>query len=78
MKGLTYSQLFLYSNAVTTFMRIQTYNSNVSTLRALGDSSKSYYQFSTTIEFETYSMGQRILVQNDRLNASNYESVQQN
>ena len=78
MKGLTHLQFSTYSSATYVFERIQSINSNVSTLRSAGDKSVRYYQFQTADEQAMYTMGQRLLIQNDPDNASSYFSVQKN
>ena len=65
MKGLTYMQLLTYSNATNIYQRVESYNSNVSTLRASGDTSKTYYTFNSSEEESKYKLGRFLLIQND-------------
>lgn len=52
------SQKLIYQNAWTTFGRIQIYNSNVSTLRSLGNTSLTYYTYTSYSEREAFRNGQ--------------------
>ena len=74
MKGLTYSQLTWYMEAVRTFRRVEEYNHNVVRLRATG-LQVSYYTFVTMEEANAYTLGRFILVQNDPTNANLYIPV---
>ena len=74
MNGLTNAQYILYSQAQSTFLRIQAYDANIRTLRLAGNKSLSYYIFGEG-EQSLYTMGQRLLIQNDPTNSSNYQSV---
>ena len=75
MQGLTYSQLLKYSYAVSTFKRIESYNTITATKRAAGDLSQSYYKFVSQTEEATYLQGLFLLVQNDPA-YTNYKPVQ--
>ena len=66
MKGLTYAQYIEYKTAIATYTKVESYNSNVSTLRGLGSgSSLSYYEFPTSQEETIYSLGLMLLIQNN-------------
>lgn len=58
IQSLTYAQLRDYTKSWETFKRVESYNSNVSTLRANGDNSLVYYQFPTTNDYSLYRKGQ--------------------
>lgn len=75
MKGLTYSQLLKYSNAVSVFKRVEAYNTKVVSLHLSGDTTQSYYEFVNSDEKSQYTLGLFLLVQND-LNYANYVPVQ--
>lgn len=62
-KFLTFAQKTEYQDAWNIFNRVQTYNSNVSTLRAGGDTSLSYYQFISNQEKTKCIKGQYLHVQ---------------
>lgn len=51
------SQLLKYNASWQTFNRVQAYNSNISTLRAGGQSNLSYYQFLTNQEKDQFVRG---------------------
>ena len=55
---LNQSQKLIYQQAWATFDRIQGYNSNVSTLRGLGDTSLTYYTYVSYSERESFRIGQ--------------------
>ena len=65
MNGLSYSQYMEYKHAVATYNKVESYNSNVSTLRGSGSSSVSYYDFQTNQEQTIYSLGLMLLIQNN-------------
>ena len=65
MTGLTYSQYMEYKTAINTYIRVENYNSNVSTIRGTGQSSLSYYEFSSNQEQTIYTLGLMILIQNN-------------
>ena len=71
MKALSNNQYAMYSNAQNTFMRIRSYDFNISTARRNGNTSLSYYEYKEG-ERALYIMGQRLMIQNDPLNAANY------
>lgn len=73
---LSQSQLSTYKNSVNTFNRIQGYNSNVSTLRSQGDLTRSYYQFITSQEKNSYTQGLFLLTQS--YGSGNIVVVQEN
>jgi hypothetical protein len=78
MKGLTFTQYRIYSNATSIFTRVQAFNANVSTLRGLGNDKISYYQFGSAVEREAFIQGQMLLIQNDPTNAARYATIPQN
>jgi hypothetical protein len=78
MKGLTFTQYQIYSNATAIFTRIQAYNANISTLRGNGDIEATYYQFGSAVEKTAFTMGQALLIQNDPTNAARYATIPQN
>jgi hypothetical protein len=78
MRGLTFMQYRDYSEAVNIFRTVEAYNSNVSTIRGNGNLGVSYYIFNSSEDETKYKQGQFILVQNDPLNANNYNPVQKN
>jgi len=79
MVGLTNNQYILYSQAQSTFMRIYNYNLDIVTQRydkvnkvyRPGYNSISYYVFKEG-EQQLYKIGQRLMIQNDPVNAVNY------
>ncbi len=79
MKALTNNQYVFYSNAQNTFMRIYKYDLSILSQRydlvnkvyRPGYSSISYYTFKEG-EQQLYKMGQRLMIQNDPVNAANY------
>jgi hypothetical protein len=75
MKGLTYRQLLTYSNATSTFKRVEAYNANIFALRSAGDSSQQYYVFKDSTEEAVYTQGRFLLAQNDPA-YSNYTPIQ--
>jgi hypothetical protein len=62
-----------YQQYWNTFNRIQTYNSNVSTLRSAGDKGKDYYTFANYDEFSSFIQGHYLHVQ--RYPNSNWATV---
>lgn len=78
MRGLTFMQYRDYSEAVNIFRTVEAYNANVSTIRGNGNLGVSYYIFNSSEDETKYKQGQFILVQNDPLNANNYNPVQKN
>ena len=77
MKAMTTSQLKQYSEAQTTFLRINTYNQEIQTRRLAGDISATYYVFKDSNERNVYIQGRFLLIQNDPTNAAKYRVVQQ-
>jgi hypothetical protein len=73
---LSQSQLKYYRTSVQTFNRIQSYNSNISTLRSRGNLTASYYQFLTSEEKNNYTKGLFLLTQS--YGSGNIQVVQQN
>lgn len=73
--GQVQRQQYLY--AWDTFNRIQTYNSNVSTLRATGSYPMlSYYQYTSMVEKNTFTTGQ--FLHQQRYPNSNWNPVPNN
>lgn len=70
MEGLTNTEYLTYSNAVYIFHKVEAYNLNVSTLRAAGNKSLSYYTFQSSTEKTSYTQGRMLLIQNDPVNAA--------
>jgi hypothetical protein len=70
------SQFLKYRTAWFTFNRVQTFNSNVSTLRAAGETNLSYYQFLTNQEKNNFQIGRFLHVQS--YPNSNWDLVQEN
>ena len=60
---LNQSQKLIYQQAWSTFDRIQGYNSNVSTLHSLGNTSLTYYTFVSYSERESFRNGQYLHAQ---------------
>jgi len=75
MKGLTNSQLLQYSNATSTYQRIQAFNLLIRNKRIAGNKGVSYYVFANATEQTLYRQGQFLLVQNDPINAASYAEV---
>jgi len=73
---LSQSQLKYYRTSVQTFNRVQSYNSNISTLRSRGNLTASYYQFLTSEEKNNYTKGLFLLTQS--YGSGNIQVVQQN
>ena len=73
---LSQSQLSSYKTNVQTFNRIQTYNSNISTLRSQGDLTRSYYQFISSQEKNQFTQGLFLLTQS--YGSGNIVVVQEN
>jgi hypothetical protein len=78
MKALTFTQFRTYSTAINTFNTVQSYNSNVSTLRFAGNKSLSYYTFASSTEETNFILGNMLLLQNDPSNSNLYVPVQKN
>jgi hypothetical protein len=70
------SQLLKYKTAWDTFNRVQAYNSNISTLRAGGQTDLSYYQFLTNQEKNAFNVGRLLHFQSFPNN--NWPLVQEN
>jgi hypothetical protein len=77
MKAMTSSQLYQYSEAEATFLRVNTYNQGIQTRRLAGDISATYYVFKDSNERNVYIQGRFLLIQNDPTNAAQYRVVQQ-
>ena len=69
MTGLTNKQVLLYSQAQSTFLRIQAYDAEIRIKRIAGNKSLPYYAFEQG-EQALYNMGQSLLYQNDPVNAA--------
>ena len=52
-----------YKHAAATYTKVETYNSNVSTMRGNGGTSVTYYEFPTCQEQVQYKLGLFILTQ---------------
>ena len=65
MKGLTFTQYNDYKQAIGTYNRVETFNSNVSTMRGNGQTSMIYYEFVSYQEQSDYKIGLYILTQNN-------------
>ena len=76
LRGLTPVQFRLYKDAWNTYNRVQSYNSNISTLRSGGAKFLNYYQFVDMVEKNQYTRGQQLHVQVYPL--SNWASVPPN
>ena len=76
MKALTNSQRIHYINAQSTFFRIQDYNRYVRGQRIAGNKTLAYYVFKEG-EQGLYTLGQRLLYQNDTVGATQgrYNSI---
>jgi hypothetical protein len=76
--SLNNSQSLKYQFAWNTFRRIQSFNSNVSTLHKAGTSNNTllYYTFASYDERNNFNIGQALHTQ--RYPNSNWNSVQQN
>lgn len=75
-KFLTPSQKLEYNTSLAIFDYVQSYNSNVSTLRAAGNLTLSYYQFPSTQEKTKFTQGRFLKVQS--YPNSNWAPVQEN
>ena len=62
-KFMYFSQSQEYRNAAKFYQQVQAFNSNISTLRADGNVTLSYYQFPTQEQKAQYNTGRFILVQ---------------
>jgi|LauGreDrversion4_2_1035121.scaffolds.fasta_scaffold278178_4 hypothetical protein len=58
--GLTYNQKNEYSMAWNTFNRVQLFDSNVSTVRAAGNTTIQYYRFPTNSERYLFTEGRSL------------------
>jgi len=76
MKALAHSQRLQYSQAISTFNRIQAYNQNVLSQFRAGNTSLSYYVFTSNTEKTLFTIGQYLLIQNDPTNEAKYQLVQ--
>ena len=70
------SQKLIYKEAWENYNRIQSYNSNVSTLRSQGDLTGQYYMYISYKERESFRQGQFLHTQ--VYPNSNWSSVQEN
>ena len=70
------SQKLIYNQAWDNYNRIQTLNSNVSTLHSKGDLSVKYYTFVSYSEMESFRQGQSLHTQ--VYPNSNWSTVQEN
>lgn len=65
-----------YQDDWNTYNRIQTVNSNISTLRSIGDKAQNYYTYSSYDELIAFQLGQYLHVQ--RYPNSNWNAVPKN
>jgi hypothetical protein len=70
------SQKIIYQNAWNTYNRIQSFNSNVSTIHSSGNYRLQYYTFISYAERESFRQGQYLHYQ--RYPNSNWSSVEEN
>lgn len=70
---VTFSAKLLYQNQWDTYNRIQAYNLNVSTVRAAGDKSVQYYNYTNYDESTAFTNGQFLHVK--RYPNSNWSAV---
>jgi hypothetical protein len=75
-KWLFQSQKLEYQQSFALFGKVQNFNSNISTLRAAGDSNLSYYQFANTEEKTRFLQGRFLHIQ--AYPGSNFPVVEQN
>lgn len=75
---LNFQQNQLYKTAWDTFNRIQTYDSNISTLRFQGVPNLYYYNFSNYTEKALYSQGQFLHYKSIPYLSTLWVSVQRN
>jgi hypothetical protein len=75
-KFLTFSQKTNYYQAYRFFDEVQDYNSNVSTLRAGGQSNLTYYQFLFNTDKTKFIQGRLLHIQS--YPNSNWDLVQEN
>lgn len=76
-KFMYFSQSQDYKKAATYYQQVQAFNSNVSTLRAEGQSNLTYYQFPTQEKRAEYNTGRFLLVQSYPGNRNLFNPVQQ-
>jgi hypothetical protein len=77
-KFLYDSQFLKYKRSSYFFQQIQSFNSNVSTLRFQGQTTLSYYQFPTATQKEQYDRGRSLLIQSYPGLSNSFLPVQQN
>jgi hypothetical protein len=75
-KGLSFGTAMQYKTDWNTFERIQDYNSNVSTSRALGSTGQTYYIYRSGDEKISFTNGQNLHYR--RYPDSNWNAVQKN
>jgi hypothetical protein len=75
-KFLTFGQKTEYQRAWQIFNNVQTYNSNVSTLRSAGQTTLTYFQFISGEEKTKFLQGRFLHIQ--AYPNSNWDFVQQN
>ena len=76
LQGLTLSQYTEYKYAVATYLKVEAFNSNISTLRSAGNLGLSYYDFHTYDEDYKYKLGLMLLIQTNP--NSTFTQVQKN
>ncbi len=77
-KFLYDSQFQKYKQSTQYFQQVQAFNSNVSTLRAQGQTTLSYYQFPTATQKDKYSRGRFLLVESYPGQSNLFNPVEQN
>lgn len=63
LKSLTFSQYAEYKYAIGIYLKVEAFNSNVSTLRDTGNTGIPYYNFVSYKEENSYTLGQMLLIQ---------------
>jgi hypothetical protein len=76
--GLSFAQNLEYRKAWNTFNRIQTYNSNVSTLIHQGATNQHYYNYNTYVEKAEFTRGQLLHLQAYPFYSTLWYSVEKN
>jgi len=66
----------MYQQNWNIYNRVQTYNANISTLRAAGDLTQDYYTYVTYEELNGFTIGQFLHLQ--RYPNSNWDSIPKN
>lgn len=74
--SINQSQLYIFKQGWSNYNRIQSYNSNVSTLRSSGTTNLMYYTYVSYAERESFRTGQYLHQQ--QYPNQNWNSVQEN